>query len=114
MGKREIAPFPTVFSIRLENFLSFSSDLKLSSASSFNLEESKFVVWERVTAQFPLAAFGALPYVIDLHQNILKYLAKEGAINPLPYMPSILCIFVWKKVLRQGPSVLKPSSCECR
>ena len=30
-----------VFSTRLDNFLSFSSNMKLSSANSFNLEESK-------------------------------------------------------------------------
>ena len=40
LGKGEIAisPFPTVFFTQLENF---SSNLKLSSASSFSLEESK-------------------------------------------------------------------------
>ena len=39
-GKGEIAisPFPKVFSIRLENFLPFSSNFKLSSAKSFSLE----------------------------------------------------------------------------
>ena len=36
-----ISPFPTVFSTRLDNFLPFSSNLKLSSANSFSLEESK-------------------------------------------------------------------------
>ena len=39
--KRAISPFPTVFSTRLENFKLFSLNLKLSSASSFCLEESK-------------------------------------------------------------------------
>ena len=33
--------FPKVFSIRLNNFLPLSSNLKLSSANSFNLEESQ-------------------------------------------------------------------------
>ena len=47
MGKGEIAfneqffPFPTMFSTVLENFLSFSSNLKLSSANSLSLEGSK-------------------------------------------------------------------------
>ena len=47
VGKGEIAPneqfllFPTVFSIHLENFLSFSLTLNLWSANSFNLEDSK-------------------------------------------------------------------------
>ena len=40
-GKRAISPFPTVFSTHLDNFLPFSSNLKLSSANSFSLEESK-------------------------------------------------------------------------
>ena len=38
---RAISPFPTVFSTHLDNFLPFSSYLKLSSANSFSLEESK-------------------------------------------------------------------------
>ena len=46
-GKGEIARneqfllFPTVFSSLLENFLPFSSKLKMSSAKSLSLEESK-------------------------------------------------------------------------
>ena len=38
---RAISPFPTVFSTCLEKVLPFSSNLKLSSATSFSLEESK-------------------------------------------------------------------------
>ena len=34
-----ISPFPTVFSTCLDNFLPFSSNLKLSSANPFSLEE---------------------------------------------------------------------------
>ena len=37
-----------MFSTRLDNFLPFSSNLKLSSANSFSLVESKIVVWDRV------------------------------------------------------------------
>ena len=45
---RAISPFPRVFSTCLKNFLPFSN-LKLSSANSFGMEESiKFVIWERV------------------------------------------------------------------
>ena len=40
VGKEEIA-HNILFSTHLENFLPFSSNLKLSSANSFNLEESK-------------------------------------------------------------------------
>ena len=40
-GVRAISPLPTVFSTHLDNFLPFSSNLKLSSANSFSLEESK-------------------------------------------------------------------------
>ena len=47
-SERAISPFPTVFYTLLENFLPFSSNLILSSANTFSLEESKFVVWERV------------------------------------------------------------------
>ena len=36
-----ISPFPTDFSTRFENFLPFSSNLKLSSKESFSLEEAK-------------------------------------------------------------------------
>ena len=38
---RAISPFPAVFSTRLEIVLPFSSNLKLLSANSFSLEESK-------------------------------------------------------------------------
>ena len=40
-GNQAISPFPTVFSTRLDNFLPFSSNLKLLSANSFILEEPK-------------------------------------------------------------------------
>ena len=40
-GERAISPFPTVFSTRLENFLPFSSNLKLPSANFFRLEGFK-------------------------------------------------------------------------
>ena len=40
-SKQAISPFPTVFFTHLYNFLLFSSNLKLSSAYSFSLEESK-------------------------------------------------------------------------
>ena len=36
-----ISPFTTVFSTHLDNFLPFSSNLKLLSANSFSLEEFK-------------------------------------------------------------------------
>ena len=38
---RAISPFPTLFSTCLENFLPFSSNLKLLSADSFRVEGSK-------------------------------------------------------------------------
>ena len=40
---RAISPFPTVFSIHLRNFLPYSSKLKLLSANSFSLDESKIL-----------------------------------------------------------------------
>ena len=48
VGKGEIAPFPTVFSTRMENFLPFSSSSKLSAAKSFSLEVSKICRLEKV------------------------------------------------------------------
>ena len=44
--KQAISPFPTVFSTRLDSFPPFSSNLKLSSANSFSLEESKICCLE--------------------------------------------------------------------
>ena len=41
LAGKAISPFPTVFSAGLDNFLPFSSNLKLSSANSFSLEGSK-------------------------------------------------------------------------
>ena len=41
VGKGAISPFSTVFSTRSDTFLPFSSNLKLSSANSFSLEESE-------------------------------------------------------------------------
>ena len=41
LGKGAISPFSTVFSTYLDNFLPFLSNLKLSSANPFSLEESK-------------------------------------------------------------------------
>ena len=40
-SSQAISPFPTVFSTHLEEFLPFLPNSKLSSANSFNLEESK-------------------------------------------------------------------------
>ena len=40
-SQRAISPFSTVFSTRLDNFLPFSSNFKLSYANFFSLEESK-------------------------------------------------------------------------
>ena len=45
-----MSSFPTVFSARLDNSLSFSSNLKLSSAISLNLDQSQIFVWERVNS----------------------------------------------------------------
>ena len=40
---RAISPFPTVFSTCLDNFMPFSSILKISSANSLNLDQSKIL-----------------------------------------------------------------------
>ena len=41
VGKGEFSPFPTGFSTHFGSFLPLSSNLKLSSAYSFTLKESK-------------------------------------------------------------------------
>ena len=41
-------PFPTLFSIRLEYFLPFSLNLKVSSANFLVWKSPKNIVWERV------------------------------------------------------------------
>ena len=63
----------TVFSTRLENFLPFSSNLELSSAYSFNLEESNIVILERFT-RFDQQ------YQLSLYQGFFF----SHAFNPLP------------------------------
>ena len=40
-GKKEISPFPTVFTTHLEDLLPFSLNLKLSSANSVSFGKSK-------------------------------------------------------------------------
>ena len=54
-GNDQFFRFP-VFSTLSENFLPFSSNLKLSSADSFSLKDSKIVVWEKVIS-FPNEKF---------------------------------------------------------
>ena len=49
-----VSPFPAVFSTGLENFLLFSSNLKLSSANSLILEESKICCLGKVWWGFEL------------------------------------------------------------
>ena len=41
LKRRLISPFPTVFSALFENFLPFSTNLKVLPANPFSLEESK-------------------------------------------------------------------------
>ena len=66
-GKRESARyeqfllFPTVFSTLFENFPSFLSNLKLSSANSFSLEESKICrLLNRFEYAFPTRSISSL------------------------------------------------------
>ena len=47
-SQRAISPFPTVFSTLLENFLLYSSNLKLSSGKLFPVGSLKFVILELV------------------------------------------------------------------
>ena len=62
VGKGEIVHneqfllFPHCFSICLENFLPFSSNLKLSCANSLSLEESKICILERIKVVIAMVA----------------------------------------------------------
>ena len=47
-SEQVISPFPEVFSTPFEEFLPFSSNIKLSSANSYSLEETKICCLERV------------------------------------------------------------------
>ena len=66
---RATSPFPSVFSVLLENFPPFSSNLKLLSANSFSLEESKICHGERYNASQSFT-----PWVLILtHQQQTAY-----------------------------------------
>ena len=66
---RAISPLPTVFSTRLQNFLLFSSNLKLSSANCFKLNQSKIVLsgkglkWYILFNPLPQSRFDTLWYI---------------------------------------------------
>ena len=66
MGKGEIAPFPTVFSTFLENFLPFPSNLKLSSETFSVWKSLKFVIWERVKMIF---VFDRIENIVGIGEN---------------------------------------------
>ena len=75
----------TVFSTHLEKSLPFPLELKLSSANSLSLEESKLFVWERVKHINAQANPGSKATVSsrELNENPssysrLNFLAKEG------------------------------------
>ena len=55
-----ILPFPTVFSICLENFLTFSLNLNLSSVSLSVWNSQKFVVREKVKMKLTLVSSSIL------------------------------------------------------
>ena len=86
-SEQAISPIPTVFSIHLENFLPFSSTLKLSSANSFNLEESKIC---------PLGRGSLMLFTIQL--RVLMTLGK------------ILLKIVWEKEKKTGYFIIAGTS----
>ena len=61
---RAISFFPTVFSTRLGNFSPFPSNLKLSSANSFSLEESKICCLGK--------SKGGFPHILSLEKENLQ------------------------------------------
>ena len=65
------SPFPMVFSTCLENFLPFSSRLKLSSGSSFSLDKGSCVdqwwsVWLVIQGSWVRAALDSLGFVVGV------------------------------------------------
>ena len=59
---RAIFPFPTVFATCLGNFLPFSPNVKLSSANSFSLEESKILSSGNGLTSSQRKLLGAFPH----------------------------------------------------
>ena len=54
---RAISPFPAMFSICLKSFLPFSIKMKLSSANSFNLDESKIFLFGKELTHYQMTNF---------------------------------------------------------
>ena len=72
-----MSPFPTVFSTRLDSFLPFSSNLKLSSANSISLEASKILSSGNVL-------------IFDLHCLLYRDSDQNKPQNQGQYSPTIL------------------------
>ena len=101
---RAISPFPAVFSTCLDNFLPFLSNLKLSSANSFSLDESKmcrlvmgwknfrkalwllWYDWNIVEASYPGRLYERAQY-FEWSSNVKTLLSWTGLFNPLPDTP---------------------------
>ena len=64
--------FSQCFFYCLENFLSFSSKLKLSSAKTFSLEGLKFVVWERVNNPEKAALWNIVEGKVEMLVTVVK------------------------------------------
>ena len=81
-SSRAISPFPTVFSTLFENFLPFSASLKLSSANSFSLKESK------------ICRLGPCFYVSSVQLSVLKTLLEKDKlliIINFPFSHIVFC-----------------------
>ena len=83
---RAISPFPTVFSTHLENFLPFSSNLKLLSANTFSLEESKIC---RLGKSSELKC-SWLHFIITLCQKLSRLRVLYLILQPLTTLPQPL------------------------
>ena len=97
VGKGEIArneqisPFPTLFSTCLKNFLPFSSDLKLSSANSFSLEESKILSFGK-----GLTLYHTNPSLKDPKEESSLKSLWENQTHAFSLFPAMFSNYQWK------------------
>ena len=123
VGKGEIAisPFPTVFSSSLDNFLPFPSNLKLSSANSFSLEESKicrlvmgypFTKQSKLKMTMETNVGNKLHLSINMNQYPHQLFDRNRQFNPFPNNPwfSQVCSTSLLKTLWEKEKLLVTSN----
>ena len=95
IAQKAISPFPTIFSTLLENFLPYSSNIKLPSAKSLNLEESKLCLLVK-------------------HQYICKQVSTHVRFRPHSihtWLTSLLCTIDWSPAsINRAGSILSTTT----